>query len=52
MARTQPDPERDARGVQCQYEDSGDSGELSDNDVRAEEDPRTAVSKLEARIGE
>ena len=53
LARTQPNPERDAKGVQCVYEDSGDlEGDDSEfNLSRTSEDPRASVHRLEARIG-
>ncbi|KAL1412647.1 hypothetical protein Q8F55_000394 [Vanrija albida] len=51
LARTQPDPERDSQGIQCQYED-GDEGEGDDGMSSQNEDPREAVRKLEARITE
>lgn len=47
LARTQPDPERDAGGVQCVYE----HGEPPEAEPEGEEDPRLAVAKLEARVG-
>ncbi|BEI84335.1 hypothetical protein CcaverHIS002_0409390 [Cutaneotrichosporon cavernicola] len=45
LARTQPDPERDARGVQCVYENN-------EPEEPEPEDPRAAVAKLEARVAE
>ncbi|CAK9780005.1 hypothetical protein CC85DRAFT_326494 [Cutaneotrichosporon oleaginosum] len=45
LARTQPDPERDARGVQCVFENN-------EPEEPEEEDPRAAVAKLEARVAE
>lgn len=53
LARTQPNPDRDSKGVQCVYEDSGE-GEDDNGDLVAvgSDDPRLAVRKLQARISE
>lgn len=53
LARTKPDPERDARGVQCVYDyDSDPSEDGGGGGAATGEDPREAVAKLEARVGE
>lgn len=54
LARTQPDAERDAKGIQCVYEDGteNETEEEEPTSMADGEDPRDAVRKLEARIGE
>lgn len=60
LQRTNPDPARDSQGVQCFYEEEEDedeeqaasasgSGALSGDRL---DDPKVAVKKLEARVGE
>lgn len=61
LARTQPDPEREARGVQCVYEESTDNEPVGGGGVEGAsqpslhvdpDHPRNTVLKLEGRIGE
>ena len=60
LQRTNPDEERDRRGVTCFYENEDEDGEGSDiGQGHAQqafmgqriEDPRNTVRKLEARVG-
>lgn len=51
LARTQPDPIRDAQGVQCFYDDENEEEHTPKR--KAEEiDPRLTVHQLEAKVGE
>lgn len=56
LVRTQPEPQRDALGVQCFYEEE-DDGEQSPpvkrkaQEMYEEVDPRVTVSQLEAKVG-
>jgi hypothetical protein len=49
LARTQPNPERDANGVQCVYEDNGEDNDMP---LSTTGDSHAVVHKLEARVGE
>ena len=60
LQRTNPDEERDRRGVTCFYENEDEDGEGSDIGQgqgipefmgQRIEDPRNTVRKLEARVG-
>jgi hypothetical protein len=60
LQRTNPDEERDRRGVTCFYENEDEDGEGSDIGQGQRipefmgqriEDPRNTVRKLEARVG-